>query len=163
MWETQVRALGWEDPLEEEMAIHSSTIAWKIPWTEGPGGLQSMGSQRVGHDWTTSCSHSSTLYLYPVPTLRSYLHIVDSACNFKPVSSSSRPYTNSAFPTAYPQWLPIKCPKALSKTTSKYSSLPDWLYYVYLYYALSETPGWESQSPFWDLFSSSHSINCPSL
>ena len=42
--------LGWEDPLEKEMAIHSSTIAWKIPWTEEPGGLQSMGSQRVGHD-----------------------------------------------------------------------------------------------------------------
>ena len=51
MWETQVRSLGWEDPLlEKEMAIHSSTIAWKIPWTEEPGRLQSMGSQRVGHD-----------------------------------------------------------------------------------------------------------------
>ena len=48
--ETQVRALGWEDPLEKEMAIHSRTIAWKIPWTEEPGRLQSMGSQRVGHD-----------------------------------------------------------------------------------------------------------------
>ena len=41
---------GWEDPLEREMAIHSSTIAWKIPWTEEPGRLQSMGSQTVGHD-----------------------------------------------------------------------------------------------------------------
>ena len=50
MWETRVRPLGWEDPLEKEMAIHSSTIAWKIPWTEKPGRLQSMGSQRVGHD-----------------------------------------------------------------------------------------------------------------
>ena len=50
MWETQVRSLGWEDPLEKEMAIHSSTLAWKIPWTEEPGRLQSMGSQRVGHD-----------------------------------------------------------------------------------------------------------------
>ena len=48
--ETRVPALGWEDPLEKEMAIHSSTIAWKIPWTEEPGTLQSMGSQRVGHD-----------------------------------------------------------------------------------------------------------------
>ena len=48
--ETWVRALGWEDPLEKEMAIHSSTIAWKIPWTEEPGRLQSMGLQRVGHD-----------------------------------------------------------------------------------------------------------------
>ena len=44
MWETQVRSLGWDDPLEKEMAIHSSTLAWKIPWMEEPGGLQSMGS-----------------------------------------------------------------------------------------------------------------------
>ena len=50
MRETQIQSLGWEDPLEKEMAIHSSTIAWKIPWTEEPGRLQCMGSQRVGHD-----------------------------------------------------------------------------------------------------------------
>ena len=50
MQETWVRALDWEDPLEKEMAIHSSTIAWKIPGTEEPGRLQSMGSQRVGHN-----------------------------------------------------------------------------------------------------------------
>ena len=50
MRETWVRSLGPEDPPEKEMAIHSSTIAWKIPWTEEPGRLQSMGSQRVGHD-----------------------------------------------------------------------------------------------------------------
>ena len=50
MWETQVQSLGQEDPLEKEMAIHSSTFAWKIPWTEEPGSLQSMGLQRVGHD-----------------------------------------------------------------------------------------------------------------
>ena len=50
MWETQVRSLGWEDPLEKEMATHSSTLAWKILWTEEPGRLESIGSQRVGHD-----------------------------------------------------------------------------------------------------------------
>ena len=50
VWETQVRSLGWEDPLEKEMATHSSTLAWKIPWTEEPGRLQSMRSQRVRHD-----------------------------------------------------------------------------------------------------------------
>ena len=44
------QSLGWEDPLEEEMAIHSSILAWRIPWTEKSGGLQSVGSQRVGHD-----------------------------------------------------------------------------------------------------------------
>ena len=50
--ETQVRSLGWEDPLEKEMATHSSILAWEIPWTEEPGGLQSTGSQRVRHDFT---------------------------------------------------------------------------------------------------------------
>ena len=50
MWETRVRSLGLEDPLEKEMATRFSILAWKIPWTEEPGGLQSMGSQRVGHD-----------------------------------------------------------------------------------------------------------------
>ena len=50
IWETQVQSLGQEDPLEEEMATHSSILAWKIPWAEKPGGLQSTGSQRVGHD-----------------------------------------------------------------------------------------------------------------
>ena len=54
MQDTQVRSLVWEDPLEKEMETHSSTLAWKIPWAEKPGGLQSMGSQRVGHDWATS-------------------------------------------------------------------------------------------------------------
>ena len=50
---TQVRFLGWEDPQGKEMATHSSILAWRIPWTEKPGGLQSMGSQRVGRDWVT--------------------------------------------------------------------------------------------------------------
>ena len=48
--ETQIRSLGWEDALEQEMATHSSTLAWKIPWTEKPGRLQSMWSQKVGND-----------------------------------------------------------------------------------------------------------------
>ena len=50
MQETQVRSLSGEDPLEKEMATHSSVLAWRIPWSEEPGGLQSMGSQRVRHD-----------------------------------------------------------------------------------------------------------------
>ena len=50
MWETRVRSLDREDPLEKEMATHSSILAWRIPWMEEPGRLQSMGSQRVGHD-----------------------------------------------------------------------------------------------------------------
>ena len=50
MQETQVQSLGWEDPLEKGMATHSSILAWRMPWTEEPGGLQSMGLQRVRHD-----------------------------------------------------------------------------------------------------------------
>ena len=53
MQETGIRSLGWKDPLEKEMATHSSILAWEIPWTEETGGLQSMGSQRVGHDLAT--------------------------------------------------------------------------------------------------------------
>ena len=50
MQETRVQSLGWDDPLEKEMAAHSSILAWKIPWIEDPNGLQSIGSQRVGHN-----------------------------------------------------------------------------------------------------------------
>ena len=50
MWETRIQSLSWKDTLEKEMAIHSSILAWGIPWTEKSGGLQSMGSQRVRHD-----------------------------------------------------------------------------------------------------------------
>ena len=61
MWETRVRSLGWEDALEKEMVTHSTILAWRIPWREEPGRLQSTGSQRVGHDWATSLSLSFTL------------------------------------------------------------------------------------------------------
>ena len=50
MWETSVQSLGWEDPLEKELATHSSILAWRIPWREEPGGLESMGSQGVRRD-----------------------------------------------------------------------------------------------------------------
>ena len=61
MRETRVQSLGWEDPLEKEMATHSSTLAWRIPWMEEPGRLQSMGLQRVRHDWATSFSLSLSM------------------------------------------------------------------------------------------------------
>ena len=54
MWETRVWSLGGEDPLEKEIATHSSILAWRTPWTEEPGGLQSMGSRRVRHNWATN-------------------------------------------------------------------------------------------------------------
>ena len=61
MQETWVLSLGWEDPLEKEMAPHSSTLAWKIPWMEEPGRLQSMGLQRVGHDWAASLVQTDSM------------------------------------------------------------------------------------------------------
>ena len=68
MRETWVRSLGREDPLEKEMATHSSILAWRTPWMEEPGGLQSTGLQRVGHDWATSLSFflSTLLSTYPL-------------------------------------------------------------------------------------------------
>ena len=59
MQETWVQLLGWEDPLEKEMETHSSILAWKIPWTEEPGGLQSMGLQRVRQDGTINTHDKS--------------------------------------------------------------------------------------------------------
>ena len=69
MQETWVRSLGQEDPLEKEMATHSSTVAWKIPWTEKPGRPQGMGLQRVGHDWATSLSLPGVCFPSPVKVL----------------------------------------------------------------------------------------------
>ena len=71
--ETWVRSLGWEDPLEKEMATHSSTLAWKIPRTVEPCRLQSMGSQRVRHDWATSLHFTLVSVKYLVVQLLSYV------------------------------------------------------------------------------------------
>ena len=62
MLETQVRSLGWEDPLEKGTATHSTILAWRIPWTEEAGGPQSMGSYRVGRDWATNAFTFSCLF-----------------------------------------------------------------------------------------------------
>ena len=64
MQQTRVQPLGLEDPLEKEVATHSSTLAWKIPWMEEPGDRQSMGSQRVGHNWLTSLSFFFVFFSY---------------------------------------------------------------------------------------------------
>ena len=61
MWETRVRFLGWEDPLEKEIATLSSILAWEISWTEEPGGLQFMALQRVGHDLATQQQRKTTI------------------------------------------------------------------------------------------------------
>ena len=64
MQETWVRSLGWEDPLEKRIATHSSVLAWIISWTEEPGGLQSMESQRVRHNWVTNTFTFHLLFLH---------------------------------------------------------------------------------------------------
>ena len=71
MQETQVQPLGPEEPLEEGMATHSSILAWRIPWAEEPGGLQSLGSQRVEHDWVTKHTHTHT---HPPRFLHPFIH-----------------------------------------------------------------------------------------
>ena len=77
--ETWVQFLDWEDPLEEEMAIHCSILAWKIPWTEEPGGLQSMRSQRVRHAWATK--HMS--WLQSCPYVANFFHLVGASVSIR--------------------------------------------------------------------------------
>ena len=91
--ETWVWSLGWEDPLEKGMATHSSILAWRIPWAEGPGGLQFMGSQRVGQDWVTFTFlfylfsyNSFSLCLYHIGLLD--LPELCQACLFQNIFSS---------------------------------------------------------------------------
>ena len=91
MQETRVQSLGWEDPLEKEMAIHSSTIAWKIPWTEEPGRLQPMGSQRVGHDWATSRSgKTKDLFQFCCSSTYDSSAGKESTCNARDLGSIPR-------------------------------------------------------------------------
>ena len=83
MQETQemcLRSLGWEDLLEESMATHSSILAWRIPWTEKPGGLQSMRSQRVGHDWATEHSTHKNVKQQYLQYFRIVFVSVNSQC-----------------------------------------------------------------------------------
>ena len=77
MRETRVRSLGWEDPLEKEMATHSSILAWRIPWTEELGRLQSTGLQRVGLDWVTSLS-----YIYMCSFVYTHTHTHTHTCMY---------------------------------------------------------------------------------
>ena len=79
MQETWVRSLGQEDPLEKEMATHSGTFAWKIPWMEEPGRLQSMGLQRVGHDQRLHFCFSS--FIFAVAWISTLFLCVDEHCS----------------------------------------------------------------------------------
>ena len=102
MWETRAQSLGWEDPLEKEMTTHSTILAWRIPWTEEPGRLQSTGSQRVGHNWVTSLF---TFYLPTEPPGKPRFSLsIFSSVFLPPVSFSSflsLPWNSSLFRQSY--------------------------------------------------------------
>ena len=85
MQETWVRTLSGEDPLEKEMAAHSSILAWKIPWTEEPGRLQSMGSQRVRHNWATKQYTLAISQSPSLPLLQGYVQDLPSAPDTLPL------------------------------------------------------------------------------
>ena len=121
MWETQVRPLGQEDALEKEMATHSSTLAWRIPWREEPGVLQSMGSQRVGHDWATSLHFNChdyylevftrekdwlfILFLLLLPFWRAKKRLIVNSSTRAPLSCLRKCKEEASF--KYPVWNPL--------------------------------------------------------
>ena len=96
MRETWVGCLGREDPLEKEMATHSSILAWKIPWMEDPGRLQSMGSQRVRRDWATSHTHTHTNLLSCLVFCISFLLTTSLKGDNKPYPSHLTPRETEA-------------------------------------------------------------------
>ena len=128
MRETRVWSLGWEDPLEKEMAIHSSTLAWQIPWTEEPGRLQSMGLQRVGHDWAT------WLHLKNFITVSVYMCVCLSICDFMCIHrlDHSEIYSLVAQlvnnpPAVWETWVrTLRWDDPLEKGTATHSSMLAW-------------------------------------
>ena len=86
--EMGARSLGQEDPLEEEMATHSGVLAWEILWREEPGGLQSMGSQRVGHDWASEHAHGNDREYFQQNRGAACLSVPYSQCTKMPQSDS---------------------------------------------------------------------------
>ena len=99
--ETWVQSLGWEDPLEEGMATHSSILAWGSPWTEEPGGLQSKGSQRVSHDWETKHSTAAGAATKSLPSCPTLCDPTDGS-NQAPPSGFSRQEHWSGLPFPSP-------------------------------------------------------------
>ena len=118
MQETRVRSLGQEDPLEKEMATHSRTIAWKIPWMEEPGRLQSMGSQRVGHDWVTSLYHFIWYSICSKPSLKFIFLFLSIVCSF--LQMSTIPLTKAHFDYPLTCWWAFGCFWSLSNTRKSF-------------------------------------------
>ena len=116
MQETWVWSLGREDPLEKEMATHSSIVAWRIPWTEEPGGLQSMGLQRLRHDWVTS--------LILIPALSPSFLTSSQPLKFSLSFTSSRKFSQIPFSWTYlPLSVLLSLSVALGRSTSSFCNL----------------------------------------
>ena len=127
--ETQVRSLGLEGTLEKGMAIHSSILAWRIPWTEEPGGLQSVGSQRVGHDWatntTTKVLNSKRDYKLSISSVQFSCSVVSDSL-WPHELQHTRPPCPSPTPGVHSNARPSSrwCHPAISSSVVPFSSCP---------------------------------------
>ena len=102
MQEIQVQSLGWDDPLEEEMATHSSILAWRVPWTEEPGGLRSIRSQRIRYN-RSNLSHT---HIYRIdkqqdPTMQHYIQYAKIKCNGKEYLENAEMNTGNCAPHSF--------------------------------------------------------------
>ena len=130
MQDTWVRSLGWEDPLDKGVATHSGILSWRIPWAEEPDGLQSMGSQRVGHNWVTSVQFSS---VQSCPTL----------CNPRDCSTPGFPvhYQLLEFTQTHAHWVgdtiqpshPLPAPSPPAFSLSQHQGLFKWVSSLHLH------------------------------
>ena len=134
MWETRVQSLGWEDLLEKEMATQSSTLAWKIPWTEEPGRLQFMGSQRVRRDWATDFTFFLSFFLencwchYSFRSLV-FLAVLDRLCFLDaPLIATSRGHSPCLCLAHYCGGLSCFVSKGLSSQSCGFSSGHVWMW-----------------------------------
>ena len=108
----RVQSLGWEGPLEKEMATHSSTLTWRIPWTEEPGGLQSMSLQRVGHIWSDRAQHIFRVFIEFVTILLLFYVVVFLALRLAGSQLPSRDWTSTPCPGRWSlsHWIARKVP-----------------------------------------------------
>ena len=133
MQETWVQSLGQEDPLEKEMATHSNTLAWKIPWVEEPGRLQSAWSQRVGHDWATELNWTDLKVFLCIEFLsfsQSVSSVAQSCLTLRPHESQhTRPPCPSPTPGVHSDSRPLSpwCHPAISSSVVPFSSCPQSL------------------------------------
>ena len=136
MQETRVQSLGQDDPLEKEMATHSSILAWRIPWTEAPDGLQSMVLQRAGHDWATNTQNGKKLEIQFL-SCASYIssaqkpHIASSShtrqCQCKILQSWQKVLLDRIVLKHFPNHPSFSCPRpTLPEQRSYASQSPHW-------------------------------------